>query len=94
MLHIINQSPFTSDSLQRCLRTIRTNDHLLLIEDGVIAALKNSAFFTKNILNYYALETDIIARGLQNKINTDVKLINYDQFVELTIQHHPILSWA
>ena len=89
MLHIINQSK----NIQRCLQSMQKNDVILLIQDGVIAALKNSELMASNIL-CYALEEDVIARGLQDQMSPQIKLINYAQFVELTLQHHPILSWS
>ena len=49
MLHTINKSPFEKNSLQTCLRVAPDKSNILLIEDGVYAALKNTDF-EKNIL--------------------------------------------
>ena len=88
MLHIINNTKI----LQKCLATTQNQDHILLIEDGVLEILTTDFSQFKNIY-FYVLEVDIIARGLQDKIPSLVKLINYEQFVELTILHSPTMSW-
>lgn len=89
MLHIINKT----NCVPRCLQSVQESDVILLIQDGVIAGVNNA--LPENItMNCYALAEDILARGLQDKINPKITQINYDQFVELTIKHHPILSWS
>ena len=44
MLHTINKSPYEKNSLQTCLRVAPDKSDILLIEDGVYAALKNTDF--------------------------------------------------
>ena len=39
MLHTVNKSPFEKDSLETCLRLAGQGSDILLIEDGVYAAL-------------------------------------------------------
>jgi len=98
MLHIINKSPFTTTALTSCLDVAQSNDVIVLIEDAVVAARINtaitaeimSALKTKTI---YALKTDLEARGLNEQLIIEIKLIDYREFVELTVQHHPIQSW-
>ena len=43
MLHTVNKSPFEKNSLETCLRLIDDNSAILLIEDGVYGALKNTS---------------------------------------------------
>lgn len=99
MLHIINQSPFNSNCLERCLRIIDQQDVILFIENGVVATLINTS--STPLLNealktnsIYALEPDLAARGLLKKVIPAIQVINYAEFVELTIKHYPIQSWV
>lgn len=85
MLHIVS----TASALNSCLAVIQNNDVVLLIEDGVIAAIQ-SPIYSNQI---YALKPDIEARGLLDKIASHIQLIDYSTFVDLTAQHHPIQTW-
>jgi len=42
MLHLINKSPFERTALDSCLRLAKPGSSILLIEDGVYAALENT----------------------------------------------------
>lgn len=88
MLHIINNT----NILQTCLLTTQADDHILLIENGVLEILTTD-FSQFNNIHFYALEADVSARGLQDKIPAPITLVNYDRFVELTVKHSPLLSW-
>jgi tRNA 2-thiouridine synthesizing protein B len=44
MLHTVNKSPFEKNSLETCLRLADSNSSILLIEDGVYGALKNTLY--------------------------------------------------
>ena len=94
MLHIIQQSPFNSNVLQRCLQHTQTGDTVLFIQDGVLAILNPENFMRHSALHFYFLAADVQTRGLQDKVTADVTLIDYDQFVALTIAQHPILTWS
>lgn len=98
ILHLINQSPFQNDNLHTCLRFIESPDSLLLIENGVYGALqKNPCFDALQSLSkttqIYALEPDVLARGIQEKLLSCVKQINYADFVALSASHHAVQSW-
>jgi sulfur relay protein TusB/DsrH len=41
----------------------------------------------------YAIAADVAARGLSDHILLGVELIDYDRFVALCTEHHPIQSW-
>lgn len=89
MLHIINNT----NILQNCLATTQADDHILLIENGVLDILTTNFSQFKNI-HFYALEADINARGLQDKIPTNLTSLNYEEFVELTVKYFPIRNWT
>lgn len=98
MLHIISRSPFTSDALTSCLRLAQPGSVILLIEDGVLAAIKNSkisAVITEAAARYdvYALQADLEARGIKENVVADIQLVDYAGFVDLVAQHNPIQNW-
>ncbi|NVK21573.1 MAG: sulfurtransferase complex subunit TusB [Kangiellaceae bacterium] len=79
--------------LDACLNAMSTQDGLLLIEDAVIATHHSGLSCVT-----YALEEDLIARGLsqlvkQHLVNSNIKIIDYTQFVELTLQYDKTVSW-
>ncbi|CAM6458175.1 MULTISPECIES: sulfurtransferase complex subunit TusB [Citrobacter] len=95
MLHTLHRSPWQSDftSLQRLLAE---GDALLLLQDGVIAAIEGSHFLEtlRNApITVYALKEDIDARGLGGQISDSVVRVSYTDFVRLTIQHTSQLAW-
>ncbi|MEC6824818.1 sulfurtransferase complex subunit TusB [Photobacterium sp. NCIMB 13483] len=97
MLHTVTRSPFQSHSLAQCLQFICAGDEILLLEDAVIVALSENIYFDliKNIgVKIYLLEADIIARGLQDKCDKDLDVIDYKGFVLLTERHDKHMKWA
>lgn len=100
ILHIVNKSPFERTALSSCLNLAQDKSSVLLIEDGIIAATKNdrfgdllSAAMERNI-SFYALSPDFKARGLAADRAIDgVKLIGYEDFVDLVENHDTVQSW-
>ena len=99
ILHTINKSPFTHTTIFSCLAICNQDDGILFVEDGVFGAMNSApcaqqlSICVQNGLNIYALSDDINARGLQDKINPNVKLTDYNGFVQLSIKHHCVQSW-
>ena len=98
-LHTINKSPFSHTTLSSCLQVCGSNDGILLLEDGVFGAL-GSAPCAEELtalidagIKVYALAGDVSARGLQEKLRNDVKQIDYNIFVQLSIEHNCVQSW-
>ncbi|ALO46203.1 sulfurtransferase complex subunit TusB [Pseudohongiella spirulinae] len=88
-LHIVSCSPFSSDSLQRCLSLLAEGDSLLFIENGVY--ILNSSVQLPSTIACYLLEEDLLARGLQaNALPT----ANYADFVRLVCEHDNSISWT
>lgn len=83
VLHTINKVA----ALDMCRGLIGPDDLVVLIEDGVYLALSELLFRT------YALEDDLLARGLQHRNLKSVKLIGYQKFVELSVKAEKICSW-
>ena len=99
VLHIVNKSPFDRNSLDSCLRLAKADSAILLIEDGIYAARKNSTAADKlqQALGdhpIYALKPDLQARGVKTDSMVDgISLVDYDGFVKLTIEYDKLQSW-
>lgn len=95
MLHTLRQSPFQCD-LREMLRYVQPGDDLLLIEDGLIAALKNSRALELLLsapITVSALQEDVEARGLAIHISSRVGCVDYTDFVRLVIKHDQQFAW-
>lgn len=97
MLHIINKSPLQNSSLDSCLRVAQSGD-LLLIEDAVVAATTGNACAAKlteamGRVKVYALQPDLEARGLGDRLLNGVTAVDYGGFVDLAVANKNCQSW-
>lgn len=99
MLHTMNKSPFEKTTLESCLRLAQAGSAVLLIEDGVYAALQDtkvSAAVAEKMkeLSFYVLQPDVEARGLADKPLIDgIKTVDYGGFVDLVEEHETSTAW-
>ncbi|MEW6647875.1 MAG: sulfurtransferase complex subunit TusB [Pseudomonadota bacterium] len=98
MLHTVNKSPFQKNTFESCIKHAAKGSAVLLIEDGVYAALKDSAMSAKvqqamGDITFYALEPDVNARGLKGKVMDGINLVDYAGFVDLTVKFDRVQSW-
>jgi tRNA 2-thiouridine synthesizing protein B len=99
LLHTINKSPFEKNSLSDCLRRAKDGSAVLLIEDGVYAALdgtsaSNEISSRSGSIKFFALGPDIEARGLAQKPLIDgITLVDYGGFVDLVEEYTSVQSW-
>jgi tRNA 2-thiouridine synthesizing protein B len=99
MLHLINKSPFERTALDSCLRLAETGGSILLLEDGVYAALANAAQAEKisgrmEDFSFYVLGPDVAARGLEDTPLIDgIDVVDYEGFVDLVVEHDAAQSW-
>jgi tRNA 2-thiouridine synthesizing protein B len=99
MLHLINKSPFERTALASCLRLAQPGGSILLIEDGVYAALKDGAHAgaiadRAGDFSFYVLGPDVAARGLGDKPLIDgFEVVDYEGFVDLVAEHDATQSW-
>ena len=98
MLHTVNKSPFEHRALETCLRYARQGSAVLLIEDGVYAAARDTAVAKQvqealKSVSIFALKPDLEARGMQNRVMDGVRLVDYEGFVDLVVEHHAVQSW-
>ena len=98
MLHIVNKSPTERSTLASCLSHARPGHAVLLIEDGVYAATRNSpgADRLKKLdpgVKVYVLAPDLEARAIAKSLVEGVVAVDYRGFVELVAQHPRVQSW-
>jgi len=98
MLHTVNKSPFEHKALETCLKFARQGSAVLLIEDGVYAAARDTAVSPQvqealKSVSIYALKPDVEARGMQNRVMDGVRLVDYGGFVDLVAEHNAVQSW-
>lgn len=96
ILHTVNKSPYASDALESCLRVASQEDTVLLIEDGVYAALNGGKFTSllrQSAATFLVLAADVAARGLEGALMDSIDTVNYTGFVRLTASHQHVISW-
>ena len=98
LLHTVNKSPFEHRGLESCLKFARQGSAVLLIEDGVYAAARDTAVSQQvqealKSVSIYALRPDIEARGMQNRVMDGIRLVDYEGFVDLVAEHSAVQSW-
>ena len=75
------------------LSAATSEDAIILIEDGVIASqhpeIRNAATETP----IYALEADLLARGLTELTGDDIIIASDDDFVKLCCKYSKTVSW-
>ncbi|XTZ38774.1 sulfurtransferase complex subunit TusB [Salmonella enterica] len=95
MLHTLSQSPWQCD-MAALLRLLRDGDDLLLLSDGVTAAL-NGSRYVELLLNapikVHVLKEDVEARGLVGQISSTIATVGYNDFVSLTVKHAVQMRW-
>jgi tRNA 2-thiouridine synthesizing protein B len=97
MLHIINKSPLERNSLESCLRVMK-GGAILLIEDAVYAATRGHASASRvaeatKLFKVYALQPDLEARGVMERLIENVTAVDYGGFVDLVAEHPNCHSW-
>ncbi len=99
MLHTVNKSPFERNALSSCLRLAKKGSAVLLIEDGVYAAVAGTTVSEQVAgrmaeLSFYVLGPDVAARGLGGAALVDgVRVVDYEGFVDLVAEHDATQAW-
>lgn len=94
ILHTVNTSPFAHSALDSCLTYLRNGDALLLLEDGVYAALADVDAGLERAGTVYALDADVKARGLASRLADGVEIVDYEGFVDLCTQFEKVKNWS
>ncbi|ELY2782786.1 sulfurtransferase complex subunit TusB [Cronobacter turicensis] len=95
MLYTLSRSPWQSD-INALLRLVCPGDDLLLMQDGVVAALDDSRYLAALLASparVAALHCDVEARGLSAQISSNIDTISYNEFVKLTVKHANQMAW-
>ena len=96
MLHIIAKSPVEPIMLDR----IDAGDTVLFIRSAVLAVLSGNILCERLTVmteqnQLYALSPDLEARGISpEELLEGIGIIDYADFVELTMEHLVIHSWG
>lgn len=95
MLHLVNKSPYERNALDTCVGYVKSGDTLLLIEDGVYAAMQGGKAAAKlSGLDVAVLGPDLAARGIgEDKLIDGVAVIDYAGFVDLSVAKDKVQSW-
>lgn len=99
ILHTVNKSAFSHNTLKSCLSVCQSRDSILLIEDGVFSGILNAPTALQlesarlEGVEIFALFEDIEARGLQEKLAPGITVVDYTGFVQLSIDHNCVQSW-
>lgn len=98
MLHTVNKSPTERNTFESCLAHVKKGSAILLIEDGVYAAVKGTDSAKKleaamKTTPVYVLLPDAEARGMKDRLLDGIKLVDYGGFVDLAAEHPAVQSW-
>jgi tRNA 2-thiouridine synthesizing protein B len=99
VLHTVNKSPFERNALESCIGHAQPGSAILLLEDGVYGAVKGSAVADKvtqaaKDCKLYVLGPDLAARGVsQDKLVDNVNIVDYNGFVDLTVENDTVQAW-
>lgn len=99
ILHTVNKSPFERNTLASCVRHALDGSAVLLIEDGVYAALADAKVDVLQAaigrLQLYVLAADLHARGIKpERLIDEVAIVDYDGFVALAVEHDSVQTWV
>ncbi|WP_394128604.1 sulfurtransferase complex subunit TusB [Vibrio hepatarius] len=90
MLHIVKNI----QALEEVVSVFSDGDSLILIEQAVFAANPQHKVYRQiQGLDISVLNSDAKARGIENRISSNIALIDYDGFVELTVTHTNSVTW-
>jgi tRNA 2-thiouridine synthesizing protein B len=98
-LHTVNKSPFERRALDRCLDHALDGAAVLLLEDGVYAALAATHAGARvagvmSRLHIYVLGPDLAARGIANdRMVPGLTVVDYEGFVSLAVKFDKVHAW-
>ncbi|MGI2258187.1 sulfurtransferase complex subunit TusB [Shewanella sp. GXUN23E] len=92
ILHHIQTSPGNDNALATSLKYAAKDDSFVLSGNGVTAVLKRQWSMALSPFKVYLLADDVSARGLAPH-TAGYPLIDYQDFVALTLSHDKIITW-
>ena len=96
-LHILSTSPANTDVFDACCAALRPADALLLLGDGVYAALRESLAAERlaalpESITIYVIEEDCAIRAVYARA-AFAHALDYPGFVSLACEHARSVSW-
>ena len=95
MLHLV----FSKNNAQQVLNFMAEGDAILFMESSALSLLSKSAL-SKDLkkegakVNFYTLVSDLQLRGIANdELSEVINVIDYPEFIALTLEHHVIKTW-
>jgi tRNA 2-thiouridine synthesizing protein B len=84
--------------VKQCLGVAADGDAILLLEEGVYAALTDHVLGRLLLqrspaVTLAALKEDLAARGISARIPADFSVVSYAEFVALSLAHARVVSW-
>lgn len=93
ILHKLSTSPFHHLAIEHCLQRMHSSDGLLLTQDAVYGVMHPTLHIKLSELPcVYVLKQDAQARSVPMGTG-NIKLINYAEFVELSLEFDKVISW-
>jgi sulfur relay protein TusB/DsrH len=95
MLHLVS----SKNNVQQLLKFVVEGDAVLFMENSTFGLLKKSAFVTAltecvDKVDFYTLLSDIQLRGIiEDELTDMVNIVDYSEFVALTIKYQVIKTW-
>lgn len=92
ILHIVKSND--NKNLENLKQLIDKNNAIILIEDGVYYCQfhQEKINYLSNNYPIFALKDDLMKRKISLQ-NNRIKIIGFDDFVDLTCQYHKTISW-
>jgi tRNA 2-thiouridine synthesizing protein B len=95
LLHTVSRSPAHS-ALRDCLAVLGPDDAILLLGDGVYAAIAGSeaaALLTGSGATLFVLAADAALAGVRERLLAGATVVDDDGFVALTERYGRQLAW-
>ncbi len=97
-LFTVNKSPYETTGLVSALRFAPAESGILLLEDGVYAAIRGthqaSVIAQHQDKSFYALQEDLVARGLNpDELIAGIRPVDYAGFVDLVVAYDKVQAW-
>jgi tRNA 2-thiouridine synthesizing protein B len=96
ILHTVNKG---GACLHRCMDIAADESAILLLEDGVYAALDIPENLKRlhdlpATIRLLALDSDLAARGISDKMLPRFEVVSRQQFVHLCLEYDKVVSWG
>ncbi|HDZ54930.1 MAG TPA: sulfurtransferase complex subunit TusB [Pseudomonas xinjiangensis] len=98
VLHLLRHAPLEGAAFGHCLRTLGAAHGVVLIEDAVYALNPGTSIYVSlaqlpATVSLYALDTDMIGRGVSLALPARITVIGYAELVQLCVEYDKVLSW-